>query len=135
MRRVIAIIATLISLSAVAGPESVVPATEGNFIVASNEGNMRTNATNSIYKNMAGNCFIICAGAEIGNMVVTDQNILFVSNGKIIKKMSRSKITNIEAASFGFTKGVFIQTSDYESVMFTMNSESQEQILTVLEAK
>lgn len=137
MRRVIATLATLISLSAVAVE---IPASEGEVLSKATWGSMFLNPTttdiDTEYRQSACPLIIVCTQFKNGNLVVTDKAVLYVSNGNIIKRINRSDIGQIKVDDEGwFAKGIFIYTKQYEATAFLLNSADFKLASQALEIK
>jgi hypothetical protein len=137
MRRVIATLATLISLSAVAGE---IPASEGQVLSTATWGSMFVNPTttniDTEYRQSACPLILVCTNFKNGNLVVTDKAVLYVANGNIIKRINRSDIAQIKVDEEGWTyKGIFIYTKQYEATAFLLNNADYKAASKALEIK
>jgi hypothetical protein len=100
--------------------QKILPSNEGKIVAVAPQGNLFRNAA-SIAAGMRMACplGIICTNAVLGNFVVTDVSLLFIENGRIVQRVKRERVKEIEKESLGLSRGFRVTQDDYQSFIVT----------------
>jgi hypothetical protein len=138
MKKLLLLLAALIAFNAFADEadeiRALIPPSEGTVLVISNNGNLwRSVDSPSIFSAINRNP-VFGIGATRAVTVLTDKALLYVDEKRIIKRIALDNVLDIQTSSFGLSKGLFIQTKDYDATLSGMNSDSQEAFVKALTA-
>lgn len=140
MKKLLLLLAALTAFNAFADDaneiRAAIPESEGAIVFIGSGGNLyRSVDSPSILSGISRNP-IFGLGATLGNTVLTNTGVLFVSDGdwRILKKIALNDVIKVQTSSWGRTKGLYIQARDYDATLFTMTSESQEAFVKALTA-
>lgn len=118
--------------------KALIPEKEGVVLHINETGVIFRDAhTASISDGMHTACplLLICLNMPNGNLVITDRALLFVIDGRIVKKINRADINEIKSDKLGLSRGIFLYTNNYEAAGFSMNRDDFKIISGLLDVK
>jgi len=128
MKKLLLVFFTCLSFSAAAETDlmkvkEAIPVKEGEVIAVAELGSMfRNRSTLSAYDALL-TCNLFSCQAVAGNLAVTKDSLLFVTEGRVVLKIPRADIESFYTEKFGKSRFLFITNKNYDTTAFSFSGQ------------